>query len=61
LSDWLMAPRDSGLFGSGFVPAPLQAFKPAPPPKPRQKPKIHAANRHIFSVIAPTQQSNNKK
>ena len=44
---------DSGLFGfwprfssvTGF-------FKPAPSPKPRQKPKILAAHRYIFSVNA---------
>ena len=43
----------SGLFGlwlrfgsvTGF-------FKPAPSPKPRQKPKIPAAHRYIFSVNA---------
>lgn len=46
-------PMDSGLFGfwlrfgsvTGF-------FKPAPSPKPRQKPKILAAHRYIFSVNA---------
>jgi hypothetical protein len=46
---------DSGLFGfwlrfgsvTGF-------FKPAPSPKPRQKPKILAAHRYIFSVNALT-------
>jgi hypothetical protein len=45
---------NSGLFGfwlrfgsvTGF-------FKPAPSPKPRQKPKILAAHRYIFSVNAP--------
>jgi hypothetical protein len=44
---------DSGLFGfwrrfgsvTGF-------FKPAPSPKPCQKPKILAAHRYIFSVNA---------
>ncbi|HEX4263450.1 MAG TPA: hypothetical protein VH597_03850 [Verrucomicrobiae bacterium] len=44
---------DNGLFGfwrrfgsvTGF-------FKPAPSPKPRQKPKILAAHRYIFSVNA---------
>jgi hypothetical protein len=44
---------DSGLFGfwrrfgsvTGF-------FKPAPSPKPRQKSKILAAHRYIFSVNA---------
>src|ERR1700751_3884595 len=44
---------DSGLFGfwlrfgsvTGF-------FKPAPSPKPRQKPKILAAHRYIFSINA---------
>jgi hypothetical protein len=46
---------NSGLFGfwlrfgsvTGF-------FKPAPSPKPRQKPKIPAAHRYIFSVNALT-------
>jgi hypothetical protein len=48
-----MGPADSGLLGfwlrfgsiTGF-------FKPAPSPKPRQKPKILAAHRYIFSVNA---------
>jgi hypothetical protein len=29
-----------------------RVFKPAPSPKPRQKPKILAAHRYIFSVNA---------
>ena len=48
-----MVLRDSGLLGfwhrfgsvTGF-------FKPAPSPKPRQKPKILAAHYYIFSVNA---------
>ena len=52
-SDGLMVLRDSGLLGfwlrfgsvSGF-------FKPAPSPKPRQKPKILAAHPYIVSVNA---------
>ena len=54
-SDVLIGPIESGLFGlwlrfgsvTGF-------FKPAPSPKPRQKPKILAAHRYIFSVNAPS-------
>ena len=49
----LMVLTDSGLLGfwlrfgsvAGF-------FKPAPSPKPRQKPKILAVHRYIFSVNA---------
>jgi hypothetical protein len=38
----------------GFVSAQLQGvLQPAPSPKPRQKPKILAAHRYIFSVNAP--------
>ena len=44
---------NSGLFGFwlrfGSV---TGLFKPAPSPKPRQKPKILAAHRYIFSVNA---------
>src|SRR6185437_11453682 len=54
---------DSGLFGFWLPPSPRLRrtgrfgsvtgfFKPAPSPKPRQKPKILAAHRYIFSVNA---------
>jgi hypothetical protein len=35
-------------------------FKPAPSPKPRQKPKILAAHRYIFSVNALNPNGNKK-
>jgi hypothetical protein len=55
---------NSGLFGFWLPPSPrlrrtgrfgsvTGLFKPAPSPKPRQKPKIPAAHRYIFSVNAP--------
>jgi hypothetical protein len=56
-------PVSSGLFGFRLPPTPRLRrtsrfgsvtgfFKPAPSPKPRQKPKILAAHRYIFSVNA---------
>jgi hypothetical protein len=43
--------KDSGLFGFWLRFGSVTGFiKPAPSPKPRQKPKILAAHRHIFSV-----------
>jgi uncharacterized membrane protein len=44
----------------GFVSAQLQGvLQPAPSPKPRQKPKILAAQRYIFSVNAPASRVDN--
>jgi len=52
-SDVLVCPMDSGLFGFWLRFASVtEFFKPAPSPKPRQKPKILAAHRYIFSVNA---------
>jgi len=52
---------NSGLFGFwrrfGSV---AGLFKPAPSPKPRQKPKIPAAHRYIFSVNALAANSKSK-
>jgi hypothetical protein len=45
----------SGLFGFWLLASfrlSHRVFKPAPSPKPRQKPKILAAHRYIFSVNA---------
>jgi hypothetical protein len=46
-------PADSGLFGFRLRFGSVAGyFKPAPSPKPRQKPKILAAHRYTFSVNA---------
>jgi len=52
-SDVVIGPIDGGLFGFWLRFGSVTGFcKPAPSPKPRQKPKILAAHRYIFSVNA---------